>query len=186
VHRAILDVAVPLEIVTVAGRNDVLRDRLRSIPCPSHHRRTVLGYTDKMDELMAGVDVVISKPGGLTTAEALARGVAMLVIEPIPGQEDRNCDFLLENGAAAKVNNLASLSHKLTALVSDRERLQSLRDASLKLGRPQAAFDVARSALSLIERDLPPIVPPARAASRFSRLRLSRLRRSRREPMGVK
>ena len=62
----------------------------------------------------------------------------MCVIEPIPGQEERNSDFLLENGAAVKVNNLTSLSHKLTHLVNDTDRLQAMRQAAARLARPAA------------------------------------------------
>ena len=170
VHQAILNVSAPLEIISVAGRNEALRAKLEAIPCPARHRRIVLGFTDKMDELMAAADLIVSKPGGLSSSEALARGAALMVIQPIPGQEERNSDYLLENGAAVKVNNFASLSHKLTRLVTDPDRLAAMRRASGRLGRADAAFDVARSALgSLIGQDVPPVeVAPARA-SRFSR-----------------
>jgi processive 1,2-diacylglycerol beta-glucosyltransferase len=88
--------------------------------------------------------MVVSKPGGLTTSEALARGVAMVVVNPISGQESRNSDFLLENGAAIKINNVATLPHKLGQLLADPARL---KENARRLGRPQAAFDIARAAL---------------------------------------
>ena len=109
----------------------------------------VLGFTDQMDELMAAADVVVSKPGGLTTSETLARGAAMVIVNPIPGQESRNSDYLLENGAAIKVNNLPTLAHKLEALLGDEPRLRQLRDNARRIGRPQAAFDVAMRALRM-------------------------------------
>ena len=101
----------------------------------------------EMDELMAVADLVVSKPGGLTSSEALARGAAMAIVNPIPGQESRNSDYLLENGAAIKINNVATLPHKLTRLLEDPERLARLKENARRLGRPQAAFDVARAAL---------------------------------------
>jgi processive 1,2-diacylglycerol beta-glucosyltransferase len=97
---------------------------------------------------MGAADLVLSKPGGLTTSETLARGAAMAVINPIPGQESRNSDFLLENGAAIKINNLGTLAHKLTRLLGDKQRLAGLKAAARRLGRPRAAFDVARRALN--------------------------------------
>src|SRR5262249_39650973 len=109
----------------------------------------VLGFTDVMHELMAVADLVVTKPGGLTTSEALASGAAMVIVNPIPGQETRNSDFLLENGAAIKVNNTPTLAHKLTELLRHPERLAQLKFAAKSLGRPQAAFDVARQALNL-------------------------------------
>jgi processive 1,2-diacylglycerol beta-glucosyltransferase len=100
-----------------------------------------------MDELMTAADLVMSKPGGLTTSEALARGAAMAVVNPIPGQESRNCDYLLENGAAIKINNVATLPLKVTQLLGDPARLATLKANALRLGKPDAAFAVARAAL---------------------------------------
>lgn len=150
IHRGILDAARPLHVVAVCGNNAGLRGQLERIPCPPRHRRTVLGYTRDMDELMAAADVLVSKPGGLTTAEALARGAAMVVVDPIPGQESRNCDFLLENGTAVKVNHLPALTYKLEALLTEPGRLAELRRRAARLGRPRAAFDVAAQAIDLI------------------------------------
>ena len=94
---------------------------------PTRHRAQVLGFTDQIDELMAAADLVVSKPGGLTTSEVLARGAAMVIVNPIPGQESRNSDYLLENGAAIKVNNLATLAYKVALLLDDPTRMAQLR-----------------------------------------------------------
>jgi processive 1,2-diacylglycerol beta-glucosyltransferase len=99
---------------------------------------------------MAVADLVISKPGGLTTSETLARGAVMVIVNPIPGQESRNSDYLLENGAAIKVNNTAVLAPKITALLTDRARLDALRANVRRIARPQAAFDVVENSLELI------------------------------------
>src|SRR5205807_396100 len=114
---------------------------------PPRHRVKVLGFTDQIDELMACADIVMSKPGGLTTSEVLARGAAMVIVNPIPGQESRNSDFLLENGAAIKINNIATLPMKLTQLLGDRNRLEGIKSSARRIAKPQAAFDVARLAL---------------------------------------
>jgi len=78
----------------------------------------------------------------------LARGAAMMIANPIPGQETRNSDYLLENGAAIKVNNIATLPYKLSKLLDAPARLAGLKAAARRLGRPQAAFDIARFALA--------------------------------------
>ena len=101
-----------------------------------------------MDELMAAADIVLTKPGGLTTSEVLARGAAMAIVNPIPGQESRNSDYLLENGAAIKINNLATLPQKLTPLLKNPKQLTQLKSNAKKLGHPQAAFEVANLALN--------------------------------------
>jgi processive 1,2-diacylglycerol beta-glucosyltransferase len=145
--EGLLRVETPLEIVAVAGRNADLNTRLEQIAAPPRHRVHVLGFTTEMDELMAAADLVLSKPGGLTTSEALARGAPMAVVNPIPGQESRNGDFLLENGAAVKINNLATLPYKLDQLFREPGRLAQLAANARRLGRPRAAFDVAQAAL---------------------------------------
>lgn len=150
-YRALLEVPKPLEVVVVAGRNEQLKQQLEAVPCPPQHRAHVLGFTDQIDELMAVADLVVSKPGGLTTSEALARGAAMVIVNPTPGQESRNSDFLLENGAAIKVNNLPTLGHKLLPLLEQPERLAQLKANARRLGRPRAAFDVAEQALKLLK-----------------------------------
>jgi processive 1,2-diacylglycerol beta-glucosyltransferase len=150
--HAILEVELPLEIVVVAGRNEKLKTQLQKIKAHSKHHVKVLGFTDQIDELMAVADLVVSKPGGLTTSETLARGAAMVIVNPIPGQESRNSDFLLENGAAIKVNNIATLAYKLTTLLRDPERLKQLKANARHLGRPRAAFDVVNGALELIRK----------------------------------
>jgi processive 1,2-diacylglycerol beta-glucosyltransferase len=132
----------------VSGRNEELQRRLEQIEVPPRHQVKILGFTTQMDELMAAADVVLSKPGGLTTSEVLARGAALMIANPIPGQEARNSDFLLENGAAIKVNNIATLPYKLAKLLDDPARLAGMKANARRLGRPQAAFDVARFALA--------------------------------------
>src|SRR5213078_1035720 len=104
-HRQILSISTPIQLVTVTGRNTTARSAVEKIDRPSRHYRQVLGFTNQMDHIMAAADVIVSKPGGLTTSEALARGTPMVIVDPIPGQETRNSDYLLENGAAIKVNN---------------------------------------------------------------------------------
>jgi processive 1,2-diacylglycerol beta-glucosyltransferase len=146
--QSLLAVQRPLEFVVVAGRNEELQARLKQIPVPERHRAVVLGYSTVMDELMTAADIVVSKPGGLTTSEALACGAAMVVVNPIPGQESRNSDFLLEAGAAVKINNLATLTFKLSRLLEDPSRLAHLKENARRLAKPDAAFTVARTALA--------------------------------------
>jgi processive 1,2-diacylglycerol beta-glucosyltransferase len=95
-----------------------------------------------MDEYMAAADLLIGKPGGLTTSEALARGLPLVVVHPIPGQETRNADHLLEAGAALRANNLPALAWKVDQLLDDPGRLAALRAHARRLARPDAARTV--------------------------------------------
>ena len=145
--QSILSIQRPIELVVVTGRNAKAKQQLEAVSVPQRHRAKILGFTREMDELLCVADVAVSKPGGLTTAETLARGVAMCIVNPIPGQESRNSDFLLEQGAAIKVNNIATLPQKLEKLLGDGQQLQRLKDNARKISRPRAAFDIADIAL---------------------------------------
>jgi processive 1,2-diacylglycerol beta-glucosyltransferase len=155
IYEALLRLETPVNLVVVTGKNAELKEELSRRPLVGPHRVQVLGFTDKMDELMAAADVVVSKPGGLTTSEVLARGAAMVIVNPIPGQESRNSDFLLENGAAIKVNNIPTLTWKLQALLNDPERLARLRAGATRLSRPRAAYDVATRVLQHVAHQTP-------------------------------
>src|SRR6185312_9913511 len=147
-YRGLLQIQTPTEIVVVAGKNEQVRKELDQIAPPAQHRVKILGFTDQIDELMCVADIVVSKPGGLTTSEVLARGAAMAIVNPIPGQESRNSDYLLENGAAIKINNVATLPMKLTNLIEEPGKLEALKRSAQRISKPHAAFDVARLALS--------------------------------------
>ena len=148
IYRALLAVQEPLEIVVVTGRNEKAKEQLGEVESIGRHRTKIVGFTKEIDELMAVADLIVSKPGGLTTSETLARGAAMVIVNPIPGQESRNSDYLLENGAAIKANNLATMAHKIELLVRDRVRLEQLKANARKIGRPMAAFEVVKKALT--------------------------------------
>jgi processive 1,2-diacylglycerol beta-glucosyltransferase len=143
IYEQILAIEQPIQVVAVAGRNEKAKKQLEGISVPKRHRSKVTGFTTDIDELMCAADVVISKPGGLTTSETLARGCAMAIANPFPGQEIRNSDYLLEMGAAIKINNVPTLRYKLGELLADEKRLKRMQQNATAIGRPRAAFDVA-------------------------------------------
>lgn len=150
VHQALLSLPTPIELITVCGTNEKCVAELQKLPCPSHQVRHILGFTQVMHELMAAADLVVTKPGGLTSSEALACGAAMLIINPIPGQESRNADYLLESGAAIKANNLATLAYKAQQLVGNPAHLAQMKKAARAVSHPTAAFDIVKASLQLI------------------------------------
>ena len=98
---------------------------------------------------MAASDLIVGKPGGLTTSEALAKGLVFVVVNPIPGQEERNSDHLLEEGAAIRCNNLPALAYKIDRLLENRDRLAVMRDRVRELARPLAAQTIVNKLLDL-------------------------------------
>src|SRR5262249_25817270 len=150
IYNALLSLERPAELVVVTGRNEKAREQLKGVRVPARHRARVLGFTDQIDELMAVADLVVTKPGGLTTSETLARGAVMVIVNPIPGQETRNSDYLLENGAAIKVNNVATLAYKVAHLLDDPAALAQRKAHVARLARPRAAHDVVAESLKLL------------------------------------
>jgi processive 1,2-diacylglycerol beta-glucosyltransferase len=151
IFHGLLGVEQPIQLVAITGRNEKLKDQLGKIEAPVRHKVKVMGFTKEIDELMQAADLVVSKPGGLTTSEVLARGAVMVIVNPIPGQESRNSDYLLESGAAIKANNIATLGFKVNALLRDAARLEKLRANVRRIAKPRAAFDVVEKSLALLK-----------------------------------
>jgi processive 1,2-diacylglycerol beta-glucosyltransferase len=143
----------PAQVVAICGRNQDLKRELEQLAAgvspDSHVGVKVIGFTTEMDEYMAAADLVVGKPGGLTTSEALARELVFVVVSPIPGQEERNADHLLEEGAAIRCNNLPVLAHKIDHLLDDPGRLAAMRANVRRLARPRAAFDIVAKVQAL-------------------------------------
>jgi processive 1,2-diacylglycerol beta-glucosyltransferase len=141
------------QVIAVCGRNEELRAQLeRRGEAQAPDGRVLLkvvGYTTEMDELMAASDILIGKPGGLTTSEALARGLVLMIVNPIPGQEERNSDHLLEEGVALRCNNLPALAYKLDRLLADPARLAAMQANVRRTARPRAAYDIVNKLLAL-------------------------------------
>jgi processive 1,2-diacylglycerol beta-glucosyltransferase len=140
--------------IVVCGRNDELRHRLKEMLASHGDRFKVIGYTDKMQEFMKISDLFIGKPGGLTTAEALASSLPMIIVDPIPGQEERNSDHLLEKGCALKSNELTTLAWKIDRLLDEPGRLEMMKRNAWEMGRPNAAKTIVET---LINDQLPPL-----------------------------
>ncbi len=140
------------QVVAICGRSAELKQRVERIVAGAAGSRLVvkvIGYTTEMDEYMAASDIVVGKPGGLTTSEALAKGLAFVIVNPIPGQEERNADHLLEEGTAIRCNNLPTLAYKIDRLLDDPARLRQMQAASRRLARPNAARDIVTTMLAL-------------------------------------
>ena len=133
------------QTLVVAGRNEKLRRKLAAHV--RKHPTHVLGFSTNMHELMAVADLIVTKPGGLTTSEALAMGRPLFILNPIPGQEAANSDFLLERGAAAKANRVEDLPYRIGQLLGSK-KLAGMAKAAKALGRPHAAVTICREVLA--------------------------------------
>ncbi len=152
---ALLDLKHAAQIVAVCGRNEELKSELEQMAAQASPERNaavkVVGYTNQMHEYMAASDILLGKPGGLTTSEALAMGLVFVIVNPIPGQEERNSDHLLEEGVALRSNNLPALAYKIDRLLDDPARVERMRENARRMARPRAAFDIVNRLLALKE-----------------------------------
>jgi processive 1,2-diacylglycerol beta-glucosyltransferase len=135
------------QLIVLAGKNRQLLHALQRVASRYPGRMTAQGYTDRIERLMACADLAITKPGGLTSAECLAMGLPMIVYAPIPGQEERNADFLLEQGAALKASDAETLEYKIRFLLEAPDELAGMRNRAKALGRPLAAQKVMTEVL---------------------------------------
>jgi len=111
----------------------------------------VLPYADNIDELMGVSSLIITKPGGITTAEALAKGLPMLIFHPLPGQEAMNTRYLLREGAAVKAENAADIIVLLKELLYNEGKLKSMSDRARSISKPSSSLDIAKLALKMAE-----------------------------------
>ncbi|MBI3099383.1 MAG: glycosyltransferase [Planctomycetes bacterium] len=141
VHR-LLRLGPASQVVVFAGRNDRLRRRLLQESVPGGRRLFVQGFVSNVDEWLDAADLAIGKSGGLTTSECLAKGVPLVVFAPIPGQEERNADYLLEVGAGVKAKDLATLAYRVEQLLTEPERRRRMSEAARAAARPGAALQI--------------------------------------------
>ncbi len=134
------------QVVVVCARNERLKTTMDRIARAGGPVKVVpIGWTTRMHTYMSAADLVIGKTGGLTISETLAKGLPFLIVQPIKGQEERNADYLLEQGAAVRGTNLLTLTHKVDMLLNNPEHLARLRANARRLARPHAACDIVRA-----------------------------------------
>ncbi len=150
------------QAIVVCGHNDQLRREIESLVRGRADRYRVLGFSTDMADLMRAVTLFVGKPGGLSSSECMAAGLPMVLIKPIPGQEVRNSDFLLEEGAAVRCNYDTTVGYKIDHLLDHPARIQQMAANARRLGRPEAGPDIAAIAMA----EPPPPVWISHAAQR--------------------
>jgi processive 1,2-diacylglycerol beta-glucosyltransferase len=142
VVRQILHMRSSFTATVVCGRNVELQQRIEQLVAPAGDRYRVLGFTSEMPQLLRDADLFVGKPGGLSASECMAAGLPMVLVNPIPGQEVRNGDYLMEQGAAIRCNTPATIGWKIDQVLSEPGRLDRMQEAARRIGRPAAAADV--------------------------------------------
>lgn len=146
--RSLDEVQTPIQMVVICGKNEKLKNDIEKVK--TRHAKKVVGFTKEMDTYMAASDILVGKAGGLTSSEAFAKGLILIVVNPVPGQEERNSDHFLEEGIALRCNNLPALGFKIDSLLKDSDKMAAMKKNVQRYARPHASEEIA----SLIIKDL--------------------------------
>lgn len=147
--KSFKEASLKMQLLVVCGRNEALQQELSAIATSLPMPYKIFGFVRNVHELMRASDLVITKPGGLSSSEALAANTPMMIINPIPGQEQRNSDYLLENGAATILHQITDGAYYVEKILRDQERLAQMIQSTRRIGRKDAAFDIVRRVMQL-------------------------------------
>jgi len=143
---------LPVQVIAIAGHNRVMRRRLERLCGRVALDLHVFGWTNRVTELMASADLLVTKPGGVTVAEALATGVPLLLTEPIPGPEERHVRYLVEREAAVYAPSVAEIPKLASAVLTNPARRARMVKRHREMARPDAAHAIAQVGRALMEK----------------------------------
>lgn len=142
-------VTYDFQIITVCGNNSAAKAKIDGMK--TKKRILNLGFVDYVDLLMDASDCIITKPGGLTSSEAMAKGLPMIIINPIPGQEDRNTEFFTNNGVAMAVSNTLPIDEVMYHLLANPKRLDIMRESIAQIAKPDSTKNICEFAKKIAE-----------------------------------
>jgi len=132
-----------IQFLVVAGRDKYLKQALEKSKLEKNAHVKVFGFIDNMEELMTVSDLIFSKAGGLTVSECLAKGLPMVINKVIPGQEEDNVNYLVDKGAAIKVNNYQEIIGVVNDLIDQPAKVTAMKAACAAIGKPKSAEELA-------------------------------------------
>ncbi len=138
------------QIISVCGNNKKLKARIDAMM----KEKTIInyGYTNEVATLMDAADCIITKPGGLSTSEALAKNLPIIMLDPIPGQEDRNKEFMLNNGIALCISETFPVTEAVYQLLHHDFKIESLKHNMRNIAKPNSAKTLSEFMLSICEK----------------------------------
>jgi len=141
--------SMPVQEIIVTGTNKKIYKSLKHKVRDSVKKIKLLGYVNNINELMSASDIIITKPGGITTAEALTKKLPIIIIKPIPGQEANNTAYLTAMGAAIKLDFPQDINLVIDDLITNPAKLSGLRQAVMRISKPNAGMNTAKLLLNL-------------------------------------
>ncbi len=141
------------QLIAVTGKNEKQKKKFEKIAKKTDKKIVVMGYTNKVPELMSASDFVITKPGGLTSTECLAMKKPMIIINPIPGQEEQNSIYFTNNGTALRTYKYEPIEHVLDIAVNNKTRVKQMVEMCGLIGKPNSSKDIAQEIIKLYNEE---------------------------------
>lgn len=141
-----------IQVIVVVVSNEKVRSEIEELSKKTLMPIKVFGYTKKINDLMDVSDIIISKTGGLICSEALSKNLPMIIINPLPGNEEDNAEYLLKHGAALRAFKLEDIGKIVSDILYDPEELYRLKHNIKKIAKPNAAFDIAEDIMNLLSQ----------------------------------
>ena len=147
--KAIIDTFPNLQVIAIAGRNEKMKERFDALVEETNSRNTVkiLSYTNQVPEIMSVSDLEITKPGGLTTTESLASGLPLIIIDPLPGQEEENADFIEKSGAGIWIKENDDIQNILFDVLGNTYKLQDMKIRARLIAKKNSTKDICEKLL---------------------------------------
>lgn len=152
--KSLLKIKTNFQLVVLAGTNKKILKKLEKYARESQRKIIIYQFSNKVDELMELATLIITKPGGITSSESLAKGLPMVIVDPIPGQEMRNTDFLIKKGIAVRIDQTSDVGEEIELLLKSPERLSVMRKKAYENAKPHAALDIAKLILDQITQEI--------------------------------
>ncbi len=145
--KGILEVKQDIQIIAIAGKSEDTKKTFEQLASKYNKKVHVYGFTDRVAELMSIADFVVSKPGGLTTTEILVSNVPFIIFNPVPGQEEENSWFLVNNGAGFRMYDLNKTTPFLEQLIDDKFRIENMKIMQKHIAKPNSTKDIVEKVI---------------------------------------
>lgn len=142
--KALIKVEMDFQIIVLAGKNEKIIKKIKSSANKSKKKILVFEFAHNIDELMELATLIITKPGGITSAECLAKGLPMVIVNSVPGQEMRNTDFLIKKGIGIRIDDTKDIGEEVELLLKSPARLKAMSKAAYENSKPHASLDIAK------------------------------------------
>lgn len=146
--KSLVKIERDVQIIALVGVNKKVAGKVRKLTKKTNKKILVFDFVTNVDELMEVATLIITKPGGLTTAECLAKGLPMVIVDPLPGQEMRNTDFLIKKGIAIRIHEINDIGDEIELLLKSPDRLNKMHQAAFANANPDSSLKIAKLILN--------------------------------------